>query len=197
MAFRYQLYNIFSYENIELVAQVKLKFYRNQIDQDNVVMANYQNKLEYFYAKNIFSDDENFNIYDYLQYLPIINIENYTECRDISEICLNRKMGTLENFLYYKKSQEELFSTFLEVTTTTSTSTTSTTITTTPCPIGVPSRIYYIDATNICAICVATNEFVCSPYENYNYVNCLNSINSYNKGNINCTTTPESTTPIP
>jgi len=197
MAFRYQTSNIFSYENIELVAQIKLKFYRNQMDQDNVIMANYEGKLEYFYAKNIFSDDKDFDIYDYLQYLPIINVENYTECKDISEICLNRKMGTLESFLYYKKSQEELFSTFPEVTTTTSTSTTTTTVTTTPCPTGVSSRVYYINATNICAVCVAINEFVCSPYENYNYVNCLNSVNSINKGNTNCTTSPEPTTPMP
>jgi hypothetical protein len=206
MTFRYQSFISFiAYENIEPLAQLKLKYSANY--EDSPIMANYENKVEYFYARQIYSDNENFDMEEYILSLPIVNIENSNECNNIIQICLNRKIGQLENYLRNQAFMQEVFSVLPTSTTTSTTTVTSTTVTTTPCPTGVPSRIYYINATNVCAICVATNEFVCSPYENYNYVNCLNSANSINQGNTDCTTTtttstttttlaPTSTTPI-
>lgn len=193
MTFRYQSFISFiAYENIEPLAQLKLKYFANY--QDIPMMANYEDKVEYFYAGQLYSDDQNFDIDQYVLSLPVVNVEDLNECRDIVEICSSRKIGQLEQYLRNKVFTEEFFSMLPTTTSTTTTTVTTTTVTTTPCPTGVPSRMYYINATNICAICVATNEFVCSPYENYNYVNCLNSINSYNSGNINCTTTQIPTT---
>ena len=213
MIFRYQSFVSFvSYENIVPLAQIKL---RNFYTDENIILANYQDQPEYFYAGQISYDIQNFDINEYILSLTVIIVEDLKECKDIFEICLNKKNGQIENYLRIKAFNEEVLSLLPTPTTTTNTTTTTVTSTTTPCPTGVPSRIYYINATNVCAICVATNEFVCSPYENYNYVNCLNSVNSYNSGNINCTivqiptttsttsttliptTSPEPTTPTP
>lgn len=202
MIFRYNTTNAFIYyENIEPIAQIKLLW---TIDYENKpIMANYQGNIEYFYAQQITYDDENFDVNQYILSLPIIDIVTFSESIEISEICSNRKIGQLQNYLTSQAFTQEFLSLLPPTTTVTSTTVTSTTVTTTPCPTGVPSRMYYINATNICAICVATNEFVCSPYENYNYVSCLNSVNSYNSGNVNCTivqvpttTSTTSTTPI-
>ena len=184
------------YENIEPLSQLKLISYNayGQIP----IMANYEGKIEYFYARGIYSDNANFDVSQYMLSLPVIDVQNLDECRYIYEICSNRESGNIENYLASKVIQQELFSFFSMVattnTTTVTTTVTSTTVTTTPCPTGVLSRVYYIDITYICAICVATNEFVCSPYANYNYDNCLNSANSINQGNTDCTTTTSTTT---
>ena len=200
MAFRYQSFiSNMVYENIQPLAQVKLAWTYDY--QNSPLIANYQGKVEYFYAQQIYSDDENFDVNEYILSLPVIDIEDLNECRDIIESCIATRDGVREFYLRNKAFMQEYMSLLPTTTSTTTTTVTTTTVTTTPCPTGVPSRIYYIDITNICAICIATNEFVCSPYANYNYDNCLNSVNSINQGNINCTTTsttlaPTSTTPI-
>jgi len=186
MIFKYNTIAPFLYyDYIEPIAQIKLLW---TIDYENKpIMANYQGNIEYFYAQQITSNDENFDVNQYILSLPIIDIVTFNESIEISEICSNRKDGKLEFYLRSQAFTQEFLSLLPPTTTVTSTTVTSTTVTTTPCPTGVPSRVYHIDATNICAICVATNEFVCSPYVNYNYVSCLNSVNSYNNGNVNCT----------
>lgn len=192
MVFTYRsFFNSISYENIEPLAQIKLIW---TYDYENKpIIANYNGNIEYFYAQQLYSDDENFDINEYILSLPIINVDTLEECKEIIDICSNRKMGLLDFYLINKQFMQEYFLTLPTTTTGTSTTTTTTstttTNTTTPCPTGVLSRRYYLNATNECAICVETNEFVCSPYENYNYDNCINSINSYNYGNINCSTT--------
>ena len=199
MIFRYNTTNAFIYyENIEPIAQIKLLW---TIDYENKpIMANYQGNIEYFYAQQISCDNENFDVNQYILSLPIIDIVTFSESIEISEICSNRKIGQLQNYLTSQAFTQEFLSLLPPTTTVTSTTVTSTTVTTTPCPTGVLSRMYYIDITDICAICVGTNEFLCSPYANYNYDNCLNSVNSINQGNTDCTTTttlaPTSTTPI-
>lgn len=197
MFFRYQSYISFiAYENIVPLAQIKLMHFKSY----DIILANYQDEPEYFYAQEINYDDANFDINQYMLSLPVINIEDRNECKNIFEICSRRKIGQLEAFLSQNVLRQEISSLLPPTTTVTSTTVTSTTVTTTPCPTGALSRMYYINATGICAICVETSEFVCSPYENYNYDNCLNSANSINQGNTNCTTTttlaPTSTTPI-
>ena len=198
MTFKYQNFlQSFVYENIEPLAQIKLAWTYDY--ENSPIIANYQGKVEYFYAQQVQSDDQNFNVKQYILSLPIINIDNINECREIIDICSNRRQGSLEFYYANKSFVQEYLSLLPTTTSTTTTTITTTTVTTTPCPVGVASRVYYIDITNICAICVATNEFVCSPYENYNYDNCLNSANSINQGNTNCTTTtlaPTSTTTI-
>lgn len=198
MTFKYQNFlQSFVYENIEPLAQIKLAWTYDY--ENSPIIANYQGKVEYFYAQQVQSDDQNFNVKQYILSLPIINIHNINECREIIDICSNRRQGSLEFYYANKSFVQEYLSLLPTTTSTTTTTITTTTVTTTPCPVGVPSRVYYIDITNICAICVATNEFVCNPYENYNYDNCLNSANSINQGNTNCTTTtlaPTSTTTI-
>lgn len=199
MAFTYKSnigYNI--YENINPLAQIKLAWTNEY--EDKPIIANYNNKTEYFYAQQIYSDDENFDINEYILSLPVVFIQDLKECLDITEICSNKRNGTIQFYLNQKQFMEDYLSTLPTTTTTTTTTVTSTTVTTTPCPSGVLSQKYYIDATNQCAICVPLNEFVCSPSQNYNYQNCLNSINSYNYGNPNCTTTQSpitSTTVLP
>ena len=197
MIFKYQNSRILGriYENIEPLSQLNLTshYVYGQIP----IMANYEGKIEYFYAQGIYSDNANFDVSQYMLSLPVIDVQNINECRYIYEICSNRESGNIENYLALRVIEQEILSFFsmaATTNTTTVTSTTSTTSTTTPCPTGVPSRIYYINATNVCAICVATNEFVCSPYANYNYDNCLNSANSINQGNTDCTTSPSTTT---
>ena len=203
MAFNYQtIFGSIIYENVEPLAQINLAW---TYDFENKpVIVNYQGKVEYFYAQQIYSDDENFDVNEYILSLPVINVQDLNECREIVELCIATRDGVREFHLRNKAFMQEYMSLLPTTTSTTTTTTTTTTVTTTPCPTGVPSRIYYIDITNICAICLATNEFVCSPYANYNYDNCLNSANSINQGNTNCTTTsttsttlaPTSTTPI-
>jgi hypothetical protein len=201
MIFRYQsLISFIAYENIQPLAQIKLKYFYSY---ENIpIAASYQDKVEYFYAGQIYCNDENFDINEYILSLPIISVENLNESKNIFEVCSKRKVGQLENYLRSQALIQEILSSLPTSTTTSTTTVTSTTVTTTPCPTGVLSRVYYINATYICAICVATNEFVCSPYANYNYDNCLNSANSINQGNTNCTTitsttlAPTSTTPI-
>ena len=196
MIFRYQSdFSPIFYENIQPLAQIKLEWTYDY--ENNPIIASYQGKVEYFYAQQIYSDNENFDVNEYILSLPVIEIQDLDECRDIVELCMATKIGARQFHLINKAFTEEYMSLLPTTTSTTATTTITTTLTTTPCPTGVPSRIYYIDITNICAICVSTNEFVCSPYANYNYDNCLNSANSINQGNTNCTTlAPTSTTPI-
>ncbi len=199
MAFKYET-AMFVYENINILMQIKMNASINILGNRKIVGAIYENNLEYFYTSDIKSDD-NTNIEQYINSLPIVE-PTYSECIDINNMCFSRLTGSMDFYFFRKEINDYIqnYNNTVSTTTSTTTTVTSTTITTTPCPSGVLSQKYYIDATNQCAICVPLNEFVCSPSQNYNYQNCLNSINSYNYGNPNCTTTQSpitSTTVLP
>jgi hypothetical protein len=188
MAFTYRsFFDSVVYENIQLLARINLVY--RYIYDETPIMANYQGKIEYFYAKQMYHADESFDINEYILSLPVIDVQSENECKNIFEICSNRKIGQLEFYLRNKTFMEEnqFLLDFITNTTTieTTTSITSTTVTTTSCPTGVLSRRYYLNATG-CAICVPLNEFVCSPYENYYYDNCIKTMEAFNYENINC-----------
>jgi hypothetical protein len=191
MNFTYKsFFNFKVYENIQLLARMNL-IYTHSYDEIPI-MANYQGKVEYFYARQMYHADENFDINEYILSLPVVDVQSRDECRNIFEICYNRKIGKLEDYLINKAFIDENkillnfpTSTTTIQNTTSITSTTSTIVTTTSCPTGVLSRRYYLNATG-CAICVPLDEFVCSPYENYYYDNCIETIEMFNYKNINC-----------